>query len=173
MHHLKSALGGNELTVVRYDQIASVEKQKYDKIIISGGDVFNVIRPSEKCLREIDFIMNSRKPLLGICLGFELICKAYGADIIRMGDVVQGLIPIRKTGNHNLLERIPETFKAYESHKHSVKRVGDDLLALAESEYGIEAIRHKSKHTYGVQFHPEVLLQSPATNVLENFLKYG
>ncbi|MEI6144754.1 MAG: gamma-glutamyl-gamma-aminobutyrate hydrolase family protein, partial [Candidatus Berkelbacteria bacterium] len=61
--------------------------------------------------------------------------------------------------------------KVYESHRWIVKKVGEDLLALAKSEDGIEVIKHKNRLIYGVQFHPEMLADDTCDQtIIKNFL---
>ena len=56
------------------------------------------------------------------------------------------------------------------THRDSVETVGEELEVVGKSGDIVAAVQHKSKHIYGVQFHPEVDLSVQGRNMLKNFL---
>ncbi len=94
-------------------------------------------------------------PILGICLGFELICEKYGAMVRRHKKRIEGIKNIRLGQKDKLFDSL-HVPTVYENHIYRVEEAPVDFDILATSDSGIEAIKHKKKKLYGVQFHPEV-----------------
>jgi len=133
-------------------------------IILTGGSVgcrigynattFNINHPVFQ--REIDIIKKSKKPIFGICLGYQLICHAYGGKIKEM-PVKKGWVgEIRIRKKNDIFMNYPRTTKVFRWNKWTVVSVGKALEVLAISKDGIEAVKHKIKPIYGVQFHPTI-----------------
>lgn len=138
-----------------------------DAIILTGGhrDPLEV-RFSE----EMEIIEKSKKPTLGICLGFQLICHAYSSLIKRIRRE-RGIREIRIIKKDGIFRNCPEFMKVSEHHEFFVGKVGKELEILALSKNGIEAVRHKTKPIYGVQFHPEIRRNNQGYRIIENFLR--
>lgn len=130
--------------------------QNYDLSILTGGPAM----PDDSCLKEfseeVKLIMNSEKPVVGICFGFQLIAKAYNSELVEKEQRIVGEFPIRILLKDNIFDGIKEQAIFHETHLWVVNKVGDKLFALANSYTGFEAVRHKTKPIYGFQFHPEV-----------------
>jgi GMP synthase-like glutamine amidotransferase len=144
-------------------------------IILTGGSVgcrvgcdaatFDINHPVFQ--REINIIKKSKKPIFGICLGHQLICHAYGGKIKEM-PVKKGWVgEIRIRKKNDIFGKYLRTTKVFHWNKWTVVSVGKDLEVLATSKDGIEAVKHKIKPIYGVQFHPIIM----KGKTLENFLK--
>ena len=77
-----------------------------------------------------------------------------------------------KDANNSLFRGLPTEFQAWSSHFDEVKALPKDFVALAHSEQcKYEAMKHKSKKLFGLQFHPEVWHTENGERILENFLK--
>ena len=72
----------------------------------------------------------------------------------------------------NLFFNVPEKIKVFEYRQYAVNKMGENFKILATSAYGIEAIKHNKLPVYGVQFHPEVILENKriGRKILKNFL---
>lgn len=133
-------------------------------IILSGGPD---IEKASKC---IDIILNSKVPILGICLGHQLICKAYGGIIgkAKMEEYAYTKIYVKE--ENDIFKNIPREFTAWASHRDEVKVPPKGFKVLAYSDIcNVEAMKHEERPIYGVQFHPEVSHTEYGPEILKNF----
>jgi para-aminobenzoate synthetase len=143
---------GSEYDLVDFDQ--KPDLTGYDLVVLSGGHTYPVMNHDKEFGTEIELIKSSNKPIIGICLGFELIAHVFGCKLVHLGDSQHGSKIIEKTFDHDLF---PEKFEAYESHQWAVRDLSGELKELARSEFGVEAFKHKNLPIIGFQFHPEIL----------------
>ncbi|WP_456472708.1 GMP synthase subunit A [Methanocaldococcus sp.] len=135
-------------------------------IILSGGPDIN---KAKNCM---DIALNAEVPILGICLGHQLIALAYGGEVGRAEAEEYALTEIYVDEEDDLFKGIPNKFKAWASHKDEVKKLPKDFIILAHSDIcKVEAMKHKSKPIYGVQFHPEVAHTEYGSDILKNFCR--
>ncbi|MFW5965722.1 MAG: type 1 glutamine amidotransferase [Halodesulfurarchaeum sp.] len=92
-------------------------------------------------------------PLLGVCWGHQFLVQALGGRVVAMDEYEIGYRSIRKTRPSRLLEGLPETFVAFETHSDRVYALPEGTAVLAENDVCVQAYRLGT--TYGVQFHPE------------------
>jgi anthranilate/para-aminobenzoate synthase component II len=119
---------------------------------------------------EIDLIKKYSKPILRICIFFEVLCYAYGEEVEYLCLRELGALNIKIIQNGHLLYDLLGDFFAYGCHRWKVSKLFA-LTSLAESYEGIEIIKHSILPHYSVQFHPEVLLKGEKTHkILTNFL---
>lgn len=112
--------------------------------ILSGGRHTAVYGHEDVYRNEIEFIRHFGGPILGICLGFELIARMYGAQLYKMAQRREEIHSIKPTPKgKDILEA--EKFHVYESHKWYVKSVSRPLISLAESRDGVEILKHESR----------------------------
>lgn len=126
----------------------------HDLIILTGGHEIPVSDHNQQYAQEIAAIRGADVPIIGICLGFELIAKAFFCDLVCMPERETRKLKITKLVDDPVFENVGEIV-GFEAHRWIVPQVSSDLIALAKSEDGIEAIKHKTKPIYGFQFHPE------------------
>jgi GMP synthase (glutamine-hydrolysing) len=168
LKELKAALKEHEVSVISFNKVNQIND--FDKIILSGGHKLNVENHSKKYKKEIDIIRSSSKPILGICLGFELIGKTFGEDLIKLEKREKEILNVKFIKKDKLLEGLNK-FKVFEDHRWAIKEV-HFMIPLAQSKEGIEIIKHPKKETYGVQFHPEMFVnKTEGLTILNNFLK--
>ncbi len=158
---LKLSLAGHQVEFQRYKpglQFADADK---DLVILSGGggegSEINDTYSQDKLWYEdqINFILSTKKPLVGVCMGFEVIASAYGSKVFEMDDYIRGF-KRSKTTNKGLQQFNKKTLTQYESHKWYVPSVSSKHFeVLAESVSGVEAIKHKTRALIATQFHPE------------------
>lgn len=135
-------------------------------IIISGGPD---LEGASGC---IDIILNAEVPILGICLGHQLICKAFGGVVGKAHKEEYAYTRIYVKEEDDLFRGIPREFTAWASHRDEVKVPPKDFKVLAYSDIcEVEAMKHVSKPIYGVQFHPEVSHTEYGPEILKNFCK--
>jgi len=144
------------------------------KVIISGGP--NSVYTSKiKLSREIAEKILKKEldvPLLGICFGHQLIAHLSGAKVEKGKSAEYGISEIIVSKEDLILKGIPKKFNAWVSHYDEIKELPKDFEILAHSEIcKIEAMRHKKRNIFTVQFHPEVWHTEHGERILENFLK--
>jgi GMP synthase (glutamine-hydrolysing) len=151
----------NEVKIVHYDKIPPFEEcEKFDIVILSGGSNLAIPKHRELFKKEIELIKNITKPILGVCLGFELIADTFGAKLKYRTEKVHGLFEVEKIQEDPVFDD-KKFFKVYEAHKYYVDSLENTkLIPLAKSKWGIEIFKHETRLIYGFQFHPEDLLEN-------------
>ena len=155
LYHYLSSLKVN-VHVIRNDQISSKEiiKRKYDKIVISPGP--GNPNQSGNCLKIVKSLYK-QIPILGVCLGHQIIGQVFGSKIIQTKKLMHGKtskIMSKKTG---VLKNLPKTFEATRYHILIIdeRSLSKDLEITAGTKDGlIMGVRHKKYDVHGVQFHP-------------------
>ena len=158
---LFEALKGHDLEVQQYRPGLSFNTGGKDLVILSGGggegkEIDDTIKAGHLWYEdELNFVKNCDKPLLGICMGFEVICRAYGSSVEEMAKTIQGPAFLKVTrGGRKLLAH--KKIHQYEAHKWCVKKSPKGFKTLAKSSTGVEVIKHKKKPILATQFHPEL-----------------
>ena len=126
----------------------------HDIIILSGGHCMTIEGNEEYFAGQIKLLQSVAVPVIGICLGFEIIVKAFGGKLIEMPINEKCELTIKKLVDDDIFSGINK-IKAYENHKWKVKDLPYSLMPLATSCYGVEIVKHISEPIYGFQFHPE------------------
>jgi anthranilate synthase component 2 len=113
-------------------------------------------------------------PILGVCLGHQAICEAFGAKIVHASQVMHGKTSqVTFTGDSPLFKGIPEpcTVGRYHSLAVDPSTLPDCLQAIARTRMGeVMAVQHVQDPTYGMQFHPESVLTPNGKQMLQNFI---
>jgi len=172
LYHYLSSLNAN-VDVIRNDQISSKEilKKRYNKIVISPGP--GNPDQSGNCLKIVKTLYK-KIPILGVCLGHQIIGQVFGSKIVQARKLMHGKtskIVSKKTG---ILKNLPKTFEATRYHSLIIdkKSLSKDLEITAETQDGlIMAVKHKKYHVHGVQFHPESIKTKLGIKILKNFIK--
>ena len=172
LYHYISSLN-TKVDVVRNDKIKSNEiiKKKYNKIVISPGP--GNPNQSGNCLKIVKSLYK-KIPILGVCLGHQIIGQIFGSKIVQARKLMHGKtskIISKKTG---VLKNLPKTFEATRYHSLIIdkKSLSKDLEITAETKDGlIMGIQHKKYQVHGVQFHPESIKTKIGIKILKNFVK--
>ena len=155
--------------VINMEELGSIDLDKFDGIILSGGSKYTLIEEPEKYIFELNLIKKFHKPILGICMGFEVLCYSYDENIEYLGFKELGAIKINVVKYDAIIRDMDIDFFAYECHRWKVSKL-KNLTCLAESHEGIEIVKHSVLPHYGVQFHPEVLLKDGNnSDIIKNF----
>jgi len=101
-------------------------------------------------------VRKARFPILGICYGHQIIGSAFGTPMRDIGQMLRGYEKVSVIRKHPLFDRLPSELVVAESHRQELAKVPDEFQHLAQSTTSkVEAIVHRSRPIYGVQFHPE------------------
>jgi len=145
--------------------------KKYDCIVFSGGP-YSVEQEISKMGNSSLFIKELKIPMLGICLGHQLIAYVLGGKVGKAENPEFGLARIKIDDNDTILQNIPKEFVAWESHNDEVKAQPEGFRVLAYSENAkIQAMVNKDNSIFSVQFHPEVKNTEYGLEVFKNFIK--
>lgn len=166
---------GETVEVVRNDKI-TVERLK--KAEASGELSGIILSPGPKSpkdcgiCREIVWQMGERVPILGVCLGHQIIGDVFGANVKKGVRPMHGKVtPIETTGE-GVFAGLPRTYDVTRYHSLIVDRehLPECFTVDAWSEDGvIMGMHHKEQPVYGVQFHPEAVLTEYGHELLKNF----
>lgn len=152
---MATAQGHNQVEVMKFSHIDLAKTPNYDLIILSGGHSLIVVNHDVEYGNEIKLIKESGKPILGICLGCELIAYSFDSDLELLKHREKSLVELEILESSPLTKALDKA-KVHESHRWYIKKLGPNLKALAKSEDGIEIIKHVNLPIYGLQFHPEL-----------------
>ncbi|MDO8566065.1 MAG: gamma-glutamyl-gamma-aminobutyrate hydrolase family protein [Candidatus Moranbacteria bacterium] len=146
-------------TVVPWNKLSATDALGRDLIILSGGtNVPSVTEYEEFFLIQKSIILGSEKPIIGICLGAQIIANAFDAELEFLGKKRQGIITVLPTETGTRILSIHSPFQVYEGHSWAIKKLPESFDVLAESEDGKEIFKHSSRPLWGLQFHPEHLI---------------
>lgn len=156
--------------VITYSEINQDNVKNFDAVVLSGGHAFPVVGNEDRLKKEIELVRNFQKPVFGICFGFELIVFAFGGELELMEKKECGILDIQVIEPDEIFSNIP-SFSVFENHRWVVREPGEELIVLAKSKDGIEAVKHKTRSIYGVQFHPEMFVDKTCGDeIFHNFL---
>ena len=145
------------------------ELDKYKGVVISGGPLLLTKESSKSYLDYFDFIVKYPKPILGICLGHQIIGIKYGAKIYH-GDEIRRMQKITLIKSDFIFSGIENYSNFKEDHVEYID-LPDNFVHLAKSETCFnEVMKHKDKSIYGMQFHPEIS-NDAGKRLLKNFAK--
>ena len=171
LYHYLSSLKVN-VEVVRNDQITSYEisKRKYSKIVISPGPG----NPNQagNCLKIVKEV-HKKIPILGVCLGHQIIGQVFGGKIVRAKNLMHGKTSKIKHKRIGLFKNIQNNFKATRYHSLVVerKKFPKDLIITAETKNKtIMGLMHKNYNIHGFQFHPESISTKMGMKLIKNFI---
>ncbi len=172
--NLVQSLGelGAETVVWRNDAgtVADVRALDPDGVVVSPGPG----HPRDARL-SVDVVrdLGAELPVLGVCLGHQVIGHVYGGRVGRAPELVHGKTsPVHHQGG-GVLAGLPAPFAATRYHSLVVERDGlpDVLEVTGQTAQGlVMALRHRSHPVEGVQFHPESILTDAGHQLLANWL---
>ena len=173
LYHYLSSLKVN-VDVVRNDKIndTKIIKDKYDKIVISPGP--GNPDQSGNCIKIVKSLYK-KIPILGVCLGHQIIGQVFGSKIIQAKKLMHGKTSQIQSKKIGILKNLPSKFEATRYHSLIIDRktLSNDLLITAETKDGvIMAVQHKEYNIHGVQFHPESIKTTVGIRILKNFINY-
>lgn len=165
-----------DIKVIRNDEmtIQEIEKLNPERIILSPGPG----RPENAgVIVEVAKNLAKKIPTLGVCLGHQAICMAYGAKVTYAKQLMHGKQSDVKADVESVLfKNCPKKMKVARYHSLAAEEstVPECLMVTAVTENGeVMAVEHKEYPIYGVQFHPESIMTPYGKQILENFINLG
>ncbi|HIY02486.1 MAG TPA: aminodeoxychorismate/anthranilate synthase component II [Candidatus Blautia faecipullorum] len=163
-----------DIRVIRNDDysVEEIADMKPEALILSPGPG----RPEKAgvCIEAVRHFAG-KIPVLGVCLGHQAICKAFGGEVSYAKELMHGKkrnIYIKE--NSRLFQGMGTSFEAARYHSLAAVRekLPEDLRITAESGDGeIMAVEHREFPVFGVQFHPESVMTPQGHVIIENFIK--
>ena len=173
LYHYLSSLKV-KVDVIRNNQITSdkILKKKYSKIVISPGP--GNPNQSGNCLKIVKSLYKEL-PILGVCLGHQVIGQVFGSKIIQAKKLMHGKTSKIISKKKGILKKLPKIFEATRYHSLIIekKSLSKDLEITAETKDGIiMGVKHKKYNVHGVQFHPESIKTKLGIKILKNFIRF-
>ena len=156
LYHYLSSLK-TKVDVIRNDKITEnqIIKKKYNKIVISPGP--GNPNQSGNCIKIVKSLYK-KIPILGVCLGHQIIGQVFGSKIIQAKKLMHGKTSIIESSKTGILKNLPSKFEATRYHSLIIdkKTLSKELEITAQTKDGIiMGVKHKKYNIHGVQFHPE------------------
>ena len=158
--------------VVKSEEIDPEFCKSFDGVVISPGP--GNPQSAGASIGVVEFCDANEIPVLGICLGLQVIGAAYGAKISSAPELLHGRTSEISHDGSDLFKDIPNKFIATRYHSLAIEpdSVPEILQVTAKCSDGtIMGISHRSKKIFGVQFHPEAVLTQYGYELLANWLE--
>lgn len=161
------------IKVIRNDEmtVEEIENLHPTHIILSPGPG----RPCEAGVLEAVVIrLKGKVSILGVCLGHQGICEAFGGTITYASTLMHGKQSRVKIFNDCIFKGLDDNILVGRYHSLAVKpdTLPEELIVIGIADDGdIMAVKHRDYNIYGVQFHPESVLTPEGVTIMENFLK--
>lgn len=162
----------DEVTVIKNDECSCERAESMynpTHVVLSPGPC----RPAQAGITEAAALYFAGKvPVLGVCLGHQGICEAFGGKVVHAKKLMHG------KSDNALLDTsspiffgLPEMNRVARYHSLAAAELPDCLYVTARTADGeIMGVKHVDYHVYGVQFHPESILTDNGKLILKNFL---
>lgn len=164
-----------DIRVVRNDllSVPEIEALSPEAILLSPGPG----RPADAGIcEEAVQKLSGKIPILGVCLGHQAICEAFGGTVGYAKTLMHGKSSLTKLApSCPLFQDLPPEIPVARYHSLAAKEpLPPDLEAAAVAEDGeIMALQHKTHPTFGLQFHPESILTPDGETILKSFLTFA
>ena len=153
--------------------LAKIEAMGADALVMGGGP--QSVRSLDGLTRELkdasNLMRDTKLPMLCICVTHQLMATTFGGKTNLAKKPEFGPVEVSVSDEDTILEGLKPSFTAWESHNDEVVAVPPNFTALASSSNcAVQAMRHKKRNVFGVQFHPEVYHTPKGVDVFKNFL---
>jgi len=173
--HLVASVGGVEPALVQHDAVDAdaVLDGDWTHLVLSPGPGSPSVPADFAVGRRL--LLESRVPVLGVCLGMQGLVAAYGGRVDRARPAHGEVAHIDHDGA-GLFAGLPQGFDAVRYHSLAALEVPDDLVACAwadepDGSRAVMGVRHRTRPLHGVQFHPESVLSHHGAAMVAAFLR--
>lgn len=160
---------GHQYKIVNINNLSKCNLKLFSGIIISGAPILLTQVDLKKFLQSFKFIKTIKVPVLGICLGHQIIGLLYCSQIKR-GMLVNKNEYIMIVKRDKLFSDVKNNAFFQEEHSEYINLPKQFRLLAKSNSCDNEAMKHKQKNIYGVQFHPEVSKKN-GRHIFRNFLE--
>ena len=165
-----------DIRVIRNDELTvkEIEEWKPEKIILSPGPG----RPADAGICE-DVIreLRTKIPILGVCLGEQGICEAYGATVGYAKRLMHGKQSIAEIDTESpIFKGLPKEIPVARYHSLAAveETLPDNLRVIARTKDDeVMAVQDTEYSVFGLQFHPESIMTPEGRQILRNFIQGG
>lgn len=162
-----------DIVAIRNDAktVDEIRQMKPDAIILSPGPG----KPADAGVCE-DIVrkLSGEIPIMGVCLGHQAICEAFGGTVGHAATLMHGKQSDTEVDNNSVMFKdLPDKVKVARYHSLSLKEdtLPECLKITARADDGeIMAVEHKEYKVFGVQFHPESIMTPDGKKMLSNFI---
>jgi GMP synthase (glutamine-hydrolysing) len=148
----------------------AIESEGVDGFVLSGGAPrMGLTSELGRCA---EYLENAEVPILGICAGHQFMARFFGGTVEPAKIPEFGKISLKRVENKDpMFSGVPPTSVVWESHNDEVLGLPKGFVHLAASDTcKIQAMKHKNKPFYGLQFHPEVEHTEYGELIFQNFI---
>jgi para-aminobenzoate synthetase component 2 len=163
---------GADCRVARNDEVGVEAADDVDGVLLSPGP--GVPAGAGVCSDLVCHVAVTGVPLLGVCLGHQVIAEVHGATVTHAEELMHGKTSEIVHGGRGVLAGLPSPFTATRYHSLAVvdSTVPDVLEVTGRTEGGVVmALQHRERPVHGVQFHPESVLTQGGHRLLANWLE--
>jgi len=174
---LEKCVKGNGAEAVPADWSAASAKKfdSCDGVVLSGSPAMMTDPKTYPKFRpELDAILDSDVPILGVCFGHQLVAHAFGAEVVKDTRHVLEMVKTTVLAEDPLFDGLRKSLMLLESRYEVVKSLPEGFELLASSATSrIAAMKHPRRPLYGVQFHPERFTREhpEGDRVVGNFIR--
>lgn len=141
-----------------------------DGLILSGGAV-RIGSGGEKIVKNVaSYLDEFEKPILGLCAGHQFMAIHFGGKSEPAKIPEYGRVEIEVLDEDDLFKGVPKKFVAWASHNDEVTSAPGFKILARSRDCKIEAMKHKERPLYGIQFHPEVEHTEYGEEIFKNFV---
>ena len=161
------------IEVLRNDALTveELEEKNPEAVILSPGPG----RPADAGIcEEVALKLSGKVPILGVCLGHQAICEAFGGTVGYAKELMHGKSSLVKVDEQSpLFKGLPAKVRVARYHSLAADEgsLPECLQVVSRADDGeVMAVQHAEFPTFGVQFHPESILTPDGRAMIENFL---
>ncbi|MDU1142396.1 gamma-glutamyl-gamma-aminobutyrate hydrolase family protein [Aeromonas rivipollensis] len=142
------------------------------------GDAVLVLSPGPGapheagCLIDLIKLARGRVPILGICLGHQALCEAYGGTVGAAGEIVHGKRSLIEHNGHGAFAGLQSPLPVARYHSLVATYVPEELTVIAHYQGMPMAIEQRDERVLGFQFHPESIMTSEGARLLTQALAH-
>lgn len=160
---------GAETEVLKVGDLDVEECAKFEAFVISPGPKSPKDYPIYTQLLDR---FHKVKPILGVCLGHQILGEYFGSQTQRAPRVMHGKVSLIQHTGLSLFQGIENPMKVARYHSLIVNEAPSNFTRLAWTDDELlMAMEHESLSLFGVQFHPESFLTEHGNTLIQNFLK--
>lgn len=125
------------------------------------------------CMNELITRLASKVPMFGVCLGMQAMVSVFGGVVSRAPAVVHGKARLLEHDGSLLFTGLKDRIYVGRYHSLAASHVPDCLRVLAHSDGQVMAIAHKTHPIIGIQFHPESILSTEGSQMIQNVISWA